>query len=279
MDPFIGPSSLRSRGSCRVASALIVTVLLSAAPGTGVMAQDRAGLRPIDQRALQAIVQKTASELHVPGALVLLRTPQGEFTAAYGTTRLGSQIKPQPDTQFRIASITKTMTSAVILQLAQEGKLRLSDPVSKYIAGVPNGNRITIALLLKMRSGLFDYTSAPEMAAFFDKDPTKVWTPQEVLAIAFARKPNFEPGTAYEYSNTNYALLGLIVEKLDRRPLATAMQKRLFGPLGLKQTLLPPQRLEQDSRAVRARLFVRQFLRGDDRDPEPAVQRGITSRG
>jgi D-alanyl-D-alanine carboxypeptidase len=193
----------------------------------------------MDQHALQALVQKTAAELHVPGALVLLRTPRGDFTAAYGTTRLGSRIQPQPYTQFRIASITKTMTSAVILQLAQEGKLRLSDPVSKYVAGVPNGDRISVALLLKMRSGLFDYTSAPEIAPFFDHDPTKVWTPQEVLKISFARPPNFAPGTSYEYSNTNYALLGLIVEKLDRRPLAVAMQKRLFVPLGLKHTFLP----------------------------------------
>ena len=137
-----------------------------------------------------------------------------------------------------MASITKTMTSAVILQLAQEGKLRLSDPVSKYVAGVPNGDQITIALMLKMRSGLFDYTSAPEMTPFFDNQSTKVWTPQELQAISFARPPNFPPGTDYEYSNTNYVLLGLIIEKLDGRPLATAMRKRLFEPLGLKDTVL-----------------------------------------
>jgi len=127
------------------------------------------GLRPIDPTALQALVKRTAQELHLPGALVLLRTPQGEFKAPYGTTRLGSSSRPRTLTHFRIASITKTMTAAVILQLAQEGKLRLADPVSKYVAGVPNGDQITIALLLKMRSGLFDYTSAPEMAPFFDK--------------------------------------------------------------------------------------------------------------
>ena len=260
MVTFIGPSSWRRpRGYRRVASALVGTALVSAGLATGAVARPQtgspatespgagaavaetpAGLRPINQRALQAIVRTSGRELHVPGALVLLRTPQGEFTAAYGTTRLGSRIRPKPFTHFRIASITKTMTSAVILQLAQEGKLRLSDPVSKYVAGVPNGKQITIAMLLKMRSGLFDYISSPEMAPFFDNDPTKVWTPQEVLAISFAHPPDFAPGTDYEYSNTNYALLGLIVQKVDRRPLATAMQKRLFGPLGLKHTMLPP---------------------------------------
>jgi CubicO group peptidase (beta-lactamase class C family) len=201
--------------------------------------QTKSGLKPIDQGSLQALVGKTARKLHVPGAVVHLRTPQGEFTAAYGTTRLGARIRPRTYTHFRIASITKTMTSAVILQLAQEGKLRLGDPVSKYVPGVPHGDNITVADLLKMRSGLYDYTSAPEMASFLDNDPTKVWTPQELLAMAFARPPNFSPGTSYEYSNTNYALLGLIAEKLDGRPLATAMRKRLFRPLGMKNTVLP----------------------------------------
>ena len=203
------------------------------------------GLKPIDQHALQAVVNRTARELHLPGALVLLCTPQGKFTAAYGTTRLGSRSRPRPHTYFRIASITKTMTSAVILQLAQERKLRLGDRISKYVSGVPNGNNITLAELLEMRSGLYDYTSSPKMAGFLDNQPTKAWTPWELLAISFAHPPNFPPGTAYEYSNTNYALLGLVAEKVDRRPLAAAMRERLFRPLGLTNTLLPPRTSNQ----------------------------------
>ena len=89
--------------------------------------------------------------------------------------------------------------------------------MSKYVPGVPNGANITIAELLEMRSGLYNYTDAPEIAASMDRDPTKVWTPQELLAIAFARPPNFPPGTAYEYNNTNYVLLGLIAEQVDRQ--------------------------------------------------------------
>jgi D-alanyl-D-alanine carboxypeptidase len=134
---------------------------------------------------------------------------------------------------------TKTMTAAVILQLAQERELSLGDPVSKYVPGVPNGDNITIAELLEMRSGLYNYTNAPELATSIDRDPTKVWTPQELLAVAFAHSPTFPPGTGFEYSNTNYALLGLIAEKVDGRPLATAMQKRLFEPLGMLNTVLP----------------------------------------
>ena len=125
------------------------------------------------------------------------------------------------------------------MQLAQEGKLSLDDRVSKYVPGVPNGDNITIAELLEMRSGLYNYTNAPEISASMDHDPTKVWSPAELLAIAFAHPPNFPPGTAYEYSNTNYALLGLIIEKVDGKPLAQAMQDRLFGPLHLQHTILP----------------------------------------
>jgi CubicO group peptidase (beta-lactamase class C family) len=196
-------------------------------------------LKPINQAALQTIVDTTAKELLIPGSVVLLRTPQGEFTVTYGTTLLGATIPPRADTHFRIASNTKTMTAAVIMQLAQESKLGLDDPVSKYIPGVPNGDNITIAELLEMRSGLYNYTNAPEALAILDRDPTKVWSPTELLGIAFARPPNFPPGTAYEYNNTNYVLLGLIAEKVDGRPLAQAMQDRLFGPLGMQHTVLP----------------------------------------
>ncbi len=196
-------------------------------------------LKPISQAALQKMVDTTAREMLVPGAVVLLRTPQGEFTVAYGTTLLGSTIPPRADTHFRIASNTKTMTAAVILQLAQEGKLSPGDPVSKYVPGVPNGDHITVAELLDMRSGLYNYSNAPEISESVDRDPTRVWTPQELLAIAFARPPNFAPGTEFEYCNTNYALLGLIIERVDGKPLARSMQDRLFGPLGLKNTELP----------------------------------------
>jgi D-alanyl-D-alanine carboxypeptidase len=185
------------------------------------------------------MVDTTARELLVPGAMVLLRTPQGDFTVSSGTTQLGTTTPPRADTHFRIASNTKSMTAAVIVQLAQEGKLGLDDPVSRYVPSVPNGDHITINELLTMRSGLYNYTDAPELAASVDRDPTRVWTPEELLAIAFARPPNFPPGTAYEYCNTNYALLGLIAEQVDGRPLAQAMQDRLFGPLGMHDTLLP----------------------------------------
>jgi D-alanyl-D-alanine carboxypeptidase len=233
--------SRRRRGHRQIASFMVGGALLIA--GCSIVrtpsTQTASALKPIDQAALQSLVDTTIKELLIPGAVVLLRTPQGDFTAASGTTELGARNRPGADTHFRIASNTKTMTAAVILQLEQEDKLRLSDPVSKYVPGVPNGDNITIAQLLEMRSGLYNYTNAPELSASIDRDPTKVWTPAELLAIAFAHPPNFPPGAKYEYNNTNYALLGLIIEKVDGRPLAQAMQKRLLEPLGLQNTMLP----------------------------------------
>jgi D-alanyl-D-alanine carboxypeptidase len=206
----------------------------------GATTRGSSALNPIDQAALQAVVEATAKELLIPGAMVILSTPEGEFTVSYGTTTLGATIPPRADTHFRIASNTKTMTAAVIGQLAQEGRLDLDDPVSKYVSGVPNGDQITIADLLKMRSGLYNYTDAPELSAILDGDPTKVWTPDEVLAIAFKHPPYFPPGTAFHYDNTNYALLGLIAEERENgKPLARIFQDRLFGPLGMKDTALP----------------------------------------
>src|SRR2546423_2638759 len=141
--------------------------------------QQESALKPIDQAALQTLVDTTARELLVPGAVVLLRTPQGEFTVSYGTTLLGANSPPSADTHFRIASNTKTMTAAVIVLLAQEGKLSLEDPVSKYVSGVPDGDKITITELLKMRSGLYSYDDDPEFWAILDRDPTKVWSSAE----------------------------------------------------------------------------------------------------
>jgi D-alanyl-D-alanine carboxypeptidase len=241
----------RRRGMCTLCSCFVlVAASCSSTPApttepsqagttTATAAPGSSALKRIDSAAFQASVEAAAKALLVPGTMVVVRTPQGNFTAAAGTTQLGANTAPTADTHFRIASNTKTMTAALIVLLAQDGKLRFSDPVSTYVSDVPNGKNITIAELLTMRSGLYGYTSAPEFAATLDSDPTKIWTPQEVLAIAFQRPALFPPGSAFDYSNTNYVLLGLIAEEVGGQPLARQFQDRLFGPRGLLQTSLP----------------------------------------
>jgi CubicO group peptidase (beta-lactamase class C family) len=163
----------------------IVVALACSVTGT---AEATTNLKPFDPVALQGVVETTAKELLLPGAMVLLRTPRGDFAFGYGATELGGTIPPRADTHFRAASNTKTMTAAVIVLLVQEGKLRFDDPVSNE--------------LLKMRSGLYNYTSAPELAESLDHNAAKAWTPQELLAIAFKHPPRFPPGTEYDYCNT-----------------------------------------------------------------------------
>ena len=214
----------------------IAVVMVCSVGGTAASATN---LKPIEPLALQRTVEALGKEFMLPGAMVLLRTPQGDFAFGYGSTELGGTTPPRGDTHFRAASNTKTMTAAVIVLLAQEGKLRFGDPVSKYVQGVPNGDDITIRELLKMRSGLPSYTAAPEVTESLDDDATRVWTAEEILALAFKGPSLFAPGTEFNYCNTNYVLLGLIVEQIEGVPLARVFQDRLFGPLGMKNTLLP----------------------------------------
>jgi D-alanyl-D-alanine carboxypeptidase len=217
----------------------LLGIAIVVACSVGGMAAPTAAIKPIEPAALQDTLDALVKDLMVPGAMVLLRTPQGELVFGSGTTELGVTRAPRADTHFRIASNTKTMTAAVIMLLAQDGKLRFDDPVSKYVSGVPNGDNITIAELLKMRSGLYNYTAAPELADSLDREPTKAWTAEELLAIAFKRPPPSAPGKEFDYCNTNYVLLGLVAEKVAGEALARIFQRRLFDPLGMKDTLLP----------------------------------------
>jgi D-alanyl-D-alanine carboxypeptidase len=155
----------------------------------------------------------------------------------YGTTELGSTTSPGPDSHFRIGSVTKTMTAAVILQLAQDGALRLDDSVAKYRPDAPSGADITIGQLLNMRSGLYNYTADADFWPALERESTKEWTPDELLAIAFGHE--HRGSGSFEYCNTNTVLLGLIAEQLDRKPLSEVFRDRFFIPLGMTDTMLP----------------------------------------
>ena len=140
---------------------------------------------------------------------------------------------------YRIGSNTKPMTATIILQLVQEGKLALDDPISKYRPDVPNGDNITIAQLLDMRSGLASYTEDPAFLLAIDADKERVWTPEDLLALAFSKPPLFPPGTSWHYSNTNYILLGQVMEQLTGKSAHELFLERLFSPLALLNTVMP----------------------------------------
>ena len=190
---------------------------------------------PAMMRAMTQAMKDNA----VPGIVILVRSPNGDWATVLGTAEIGTDKPWALNDHFRIGSNTKTMTGTVILQLAQEGKLALTDPVAKYVPDVPNGDKITIANLAEMRSGLFSYTSDAKFNRTLDQEPKKAWTPAELLRIAFSHPVNSAPDTEFEYCNTNTVLLGLIIEKLTGMSASDALRKRIFEPLGLKQTSLP----------------------------------------
>jgi D-alanyl-D-alanine carboxypeptidase len=162
----------------------IMGAVVVAACASGTAMADTPGLKQIDPAAFQASIEGLAKDLMLPGAMILLSTPQGDIVFGYGTTELDTTNPPRADVHFRVASITKTMTAATIVQMIQEGKLSFDDPISKYVEGVPDGDKITMRMLLTMRSGLYNYTSAPELSESLDNDPDKVWTAEEILGMA-----------------------------------------------------------------------------------------------
>ncbi len=195
---------------------------------------------PAYAATLRPVIAQLMKDNVIPGAVVVVKSPkEGDWTETFGTRVIGADDPMSVDDYFRIASNTKTMTSTVILQLAQEGKLALEDPIAKYWPGVPNGDEITIAQLSEMRSGLYSYTFDPQFNAMLDSDPNRVWTPEELLAIAFSHPVNFAPGEKFDYCNTNIILLGLVIEKITKMSAAENFQQRIFEPLGLKHTSLP----------------------------------------
>ena len=142
--------------------------------------------------------------------------------------------------RFRVGSITKSFIATVVLQLVGEGKLSLDDTVDRWLPGViPNGKTITLRQLLGHRSGLYDYLSDPRvLKPYLAGNFGYTWTPPQLIAVSAAHKPLFAPGTEYPYSNTNYILLGLIVEKATGNPVAAELKRRIFAPLRLRVTSL-----------------------------------------
>ncbi|MFF1395805.1 serine hydrolase domain-containing protein [Streptomyces sp. NPDC058287] len=170
-----------------------------------------------------------------PGVLVGIWSPKGTFVSATGTADLKTGAPLRSDMQFKIASQTKSFTANLVLQLVGEGKVALDDHISKWVTGVPNGDRITIRQLLNHTSGLADAFTSPTIQA---KVQTGCTVP-ELLTAEAKIPPVAPPGTKWSYSNYGYNLLGRLVELAGGQDLSTAVQQRIARPLGLRRTLLP----------------------------------------
>src|SRR4028118_1422113 len=144
-----------------------------------------------------------------------------------------------PDVHQRIASVTKTFTGTLLLQAEADGLLSLDDTIDQYYEGVPNGDEIKLRQLANMTSGIASYTFDEQFQEQLFSDPQRIWTPEEMVQIGIEDSPVFDPGTEFQYSNTNTVLLGLVLEQVSGRPIGDLYRERIIEPLGLPETSFP----------------------------------------
>ncbi|GHE05385.1 serine hydrolase domain-containing protein [Streptomyces alanosinicus] len=197
-------------------------------------------LTPQVARQLDAAVQKVMHEADVPGATVGIWTPgQPGYVRSFGVADKSTGQKMAPDMYLRIGSETKTFTVTALLQLVDQKKVGLDDPIGRYIGGVPNENRITLRELAEMRSGLFNYSQDAGFFTALTSDPQRSFTPEQLLAYAFKHAAIFQPGEKFSYSNTNLILLGLVVEKVSGQRLGDYITQHILAPAGMRHTVFP----------------------------------------
>jgi len=188
---------------------------------------------------LDAAIDQVMTAASIPGAIIGIWGPEGRYVRAVGVTDKATGAPMKTDVYSRIGSMTKTFTVTAILQLAEQGKIGLDDPIGKYIDGVPNGDKIGLRELARMRSGLENYANTTEFQQALVADPYRNFTPQELLGYAFAEPPVFPPGQGFQYSNTNTVLLGLVVEKVGGQKLPDFIRVHILVPLGMDHTSFP----------------------------------------
>jgi D-alanyl-D-alanine carboxypeptidase len=202
-------------------------------------------LDPAVRAAIDDVVHKQqvtyGGRTPVPAALVGVWDGKGNsYIHAYGYADLAARRRLTPEDHFRIGSNTKTFVISVLLQLVDEGKLKLDDPLSRFSLGVtiPNARNITVRELCDMRSGLFEAYDTPQIDRMQITGNSQ-FNPRELVRWGVAQKPHFAPGTSYNYSNTNYLILGLIIESLTKDAVGDQIRKRLIDKFGLSHTSYP----------------------------------------
>ncbi|MFD7437333.1 serine hydrolase domain-containing protein [Streptomyces sp. NPDC059861] len=205
-------------------------------------------------------VQKQAISAGAPGALTRIDTGNSSYRISSGQADTAARTAMDADRRFRVGSVSKSFTTVVLMQLVDEGRVDLDASANSYLPKALPDDRITVRHLLSHRSGLWDYTN--DMFYYtlpgFESVRNKVFTYQELIDLSTAHKVNNEPGAAYSYSNTNFVVLGQLVEHVTGVPMATHYQERIFGPLRLKNTsYVHPKTTLSGS-------YARGYLRQDD---------------
>jgi D-alanyl-D-alanine carboxypeptidase len=197
------------------------------------------------QKALQEIVDSGFT-----GVQVRVHDERGEWVGSAGVGRLGESAGPPTDGHCRIGSNTKTFIATLVLQLVAEGRLGLDTAADEYLPEFGLDRRITVRMLLQHTSGVFNFTGEfYDDGTFAPGIPVKgkewvdnrfeTYRPEELVRLALSKPARFEPGTDWSYSNTNYVLAKLLIEKVAGCSLAEEMQRRILDPFGLSGTVAP----------------------------------------
>ncbi|MDF2939433.1 MAG: (Serine-type) D-alanyl-D-alanine carboxypeptidase [Gammaproteobacteria bacterium] len=163
--------------------------------------------------------------------------PNGtKINALSGTMTKHGNVPITTSSLFPIGGITRTFTAALILQLEQQGKLNINDPLGKYINTYPNWSNITIKQLLNHTSGVFSYDEISHWWLHLAFHPDQVWTPNQLTDIAYSNQPYFAPGQGWRFTGTDYILLGMVIEKVTGQSVSDLIQQKFIQPLKLNQT-------------------------------------------
>ncbi|MFF2351652.1 serine hydrolase domain-containing protein [Kitasatospora sp. NPDC058115] len=220
-------------------TAAVAADAASGSPAVSADAAARAGLDP----ELRALVERGSATAALGEAR---ENGRRVWRGAAGVNDLDSQRPARADGRFRIGSVTKTFVSTVVLQLVDEGKLRLDDPVERYLPGVvPNGGAISVRQLLNHTSGLYDYLDdprflyqdEPSLRSYLDRRRWTTWTPAQLIEVGVQGTPYFPPGQGWHYSNTNYVLVGEVIRKVTGNNWRTEVDRRIVRPLHLDDTV------------------------------------------
>ncbi|MER7106163.1 serine hydrolase domain-containing protein [Streptomyces sp. NPDC000229] len=254
----------RSLPAVVVAAALAATAFT--APATAAERTERTGRTGGDHRQTQAALDALV-RAGVPGALAQAQDRHGTWNGTAGVADRTTGRPRLPQDRYRVGSVTKPFVATVLLQLQAEGRLDLDDTVERWLPGVVRGNghdgrRITLRQVLNHTSGIYDITSDPgfQKKVFgpdFLQHRYDTWTPRQMVAIAMTHRPDFAPGADWNYSNTNYLLAGMVIEKVTGRPYGKEVERRILKPLKLRATSVPgtDARMPQPSGRAYSRLF------------------------
>jgi D-alanyl-D-alanine carboxypeptidase len=216
---------------CMLKMRLVAAAVVVGSVSVACVAQTVDTIDPALKARVDRIAQGVLEQRGVPSASVaVVQGGKLVYTHGYGLAHISPDKPATPDMRYSIGSISKQFTAAAILILQEQGKLTLDDPVGKYVPGLTRGDEVTIRQILSHTSGYQDYW--PE--DYLMTPMMKPATPQEILD-RWAKKPlDFDPGTQWQYSNTNYVIAGLIVEKVAGEKLMDFLEEHIFHPLGMK---------------------------------------------